>query len=1014
MCRRIIERYSVCKCIYYEHSIDKCPMAHAAGHVVEDKVVLIGYACPAHMPPPENLKIPNFPKPGFGMNTSPILWSRATPSMPNVWEDALGTGSSKKLHEFRPQIGGQVAKKGGISMQANWQPGSNLRQEYYRKVESLEKQSSRGLLSKELKTAEEPEPEAQDESHPTSFDIFRVETPSVPSQDTPQEWEASESRIELPTSRDSRNPSQDTPAGAFTLGPHGPVPAIISGKVDLLTQEEEGYIDEQLHGLVDQHLDSSTPNFDQIQQRNVLSDQSSISAQPSAFPQNQKSQPIDSSVLLQDEQLGEMMNLLRSNDSHGIDSEYQTILKEYNEHYLEEDYIFPTADPEPPEISYLARIFAKPSLSKGSHDPHPVHEDPEPKLHLCPKNGCEKSVPGNGFLRISDLRRHVKKVHENALVQDSEEKTPIEKEWQAFDDKPLEVPKEALADHHITTNPPEPLGTEASSILNYLRKDGLLEIIDGSWTLDQWFRDYQPRIIKDFGKGDDKTRQKMFIHLQQYLESAPPSKSNFGHSREALLKKYHKFRQKAAEAFRKLENASLYRSEDFDRFVFQDLQTVDNVIDIGQSTLYNFIDRKMQKPPDNLTSLYCMLHVCYAMSQASDTNAPEVTDVQFAKSASEWKHCITADTDPKLRRQKQDLFDELVEVMWDEFKEGLEYAMQFEDVFNTQMDPVFDSIGVFDTNDPGFVGWNPPSVDLNWDSYVNMDDLSSESTFDVMALTPFESVSGTSHTISPIESGPSPPSWEALMASSFITAALNFIEELKETGIVFLYLCGSIAVSTIRHFTNASTTPAPEPAKPNSNERQDILNSLIPYSTNIKPIIKMVAKPFLTGVIDTFNDLEECMVAFLKIISNDPHSFLCSFTLLTSHFYTYYHQHLPQHLKCENDGYNSPTYVSERIRAEENCFIPNRNNEVYTNQIKKLNTQLSNAQRDFVISAETPVATPRARKRKSQCDEEDGLAMKACMKKFRCGMGPKPVKPRTEFVFKVMTGEPPRRKNKQR
>ncbi|KAF3925424.1 hypothetical protein AA313_de0208380 [Arthrobotrys entomopaga] len=426
----------------------------------------------------------------------------------------------------------------------------------------------------------------------------------------------------------------------------------------------------------------------------------------------------------------------------------------------------------------------------------------------------------------------------------------------------------------------------------------------------------------------------------------------------------------------------------------------------------------MKKPPDNLTSLYCMLHVCYAMSQASDTGAPQVTDTQFAKSASEWKHCITADADPKLRRQKQDLFDELIEVMWDEFKEGLEYAMQFEDVFNAQIDPMFETTGVFDTNDPGFTRWNPPDVDLNWDEYVNMDDLSSESTFDATAFTPFESVSGTSHTISPAESGSSPPpSWETLVANAFITAAVNFVEELGETGIVFLYLCGSIAVSTLRHFTKSSTA-TPEPAKPSSNERQDIMNSLTPTSAHNKimnPIIRAVSKPFLTGIIDTFNDLEECMVAFLKITSSDPHSFLCSFALLTTHFYTYYHQHLPRHLKCESDGYKSPTYVSERIRAEENSLIINgRDNKTPVNNNKILsNNGISNMQRNCVTPAETPAATPRTRKRKSQRAEEDGLAMKACMKKFRCDAGSKPVKPRTEFVFKVITGEPPKRKNKR-
>jgi len=48
MCIRITERYAVCKCVYYIHGVDQCQSVGRAGHRVQDKTVLVGYACSRH------------------------------------------------------------------------------------------------------------------------------------------------------------------------------------------------------------------------------------------------------------------------------------------------------------------------------------------------------------------------------------------------------------------------------------------------------------------------------------------------------------------------------------------------------------------------------------------------------------------------------------------------------------------------------------------------------------------------------------------------------------------------------------------------------------------------------------------------------------------------------------------------------------------------------------------------------------------------------------------------------
>lgn len=50
MCYQVVERYSVCRCLYYKHPIDQCAARGQRGHIVQEKTVLVGYACSTHSP----------------------------------------------------------------------------------------------------------------------------------------------------------------------------------------------------------------------------------------------------------------------------------------------------------------------------------------------------------------------------------------------------------------------------------------------------------------------------------------------------------------------------------------------------------------------------------------------------------------------------------------------------------------------------------------------------------------------------------------------------------------------------------------------------------------------------------------------------------------------------------------------------------------------------------------------------------------------------------------------------
>lgn len=48
MCYQVVERYSVCRCLYHVHAIDPCAAHGQRGHMVQEKTVLVGYACSQH------------------------------------------------------------------------------------------------------------------------------------------------------------------------------------------------------------------------------------------------------------------------------------------------------------------------------------------------------------------------------------------------------------------------------------------------------------------------------------------------------------------------------------------------------------------------------------------------------------------------------------------------------------------------------------------------------------------------------------------------------------------------------------------------------------------------------------------------------------------------------------------------------------------------------------------------------------------------------------------------------
>ncbi|KAI8628488.1 hypothetical protein F5Y19DRAFT_438091 [Xylariaceae sp. FL1651] len=48
MCYQIVEVYSACRCLYYQHAVDVCSDYGRLGHEISKRTILVGYACESH------------------------------------------------------------------------------------------------------------------------------------------------------------------------------------------------------------------------------------------------------------------------------------------------------------------------------------------------------------------------------------------------------------------------------------------------------------------------------------------------------------------------------------------------------------------------------------------------------------------------------------------------------------------------------------------------------------------------------------------------------------------------------------------------------------------------------------------------------------------------------------------------------------------------------------------------------------------------------------------------------
>ena len=72
MCIQVVERYAVCRCIYYRHAVDPCPGYGRRDHRTIVKEVSVGYKCSKHSTAKQYTTSQhyNYPDSGYGSGSS--------------------------------------------------------------------------------------------------------------------------------------------------------------------------------------------------------------------------------------------------------------------------------------------------------------------------------------------------------------------------------------------------------------------------------------------------------------------------------------------------------------------------------------------------------------------------------------------------------------------------------------------------------------------------------------------------------------------------------------------------------------------------------------------------------------------------------------------------------------------------------------------------------------------------------------------------------------------------------
>ncbi|KAF3202431.1 hypothetical protein TWF679_010825 [Orbilia oligospora] len=124
---------------------------------------------------------------------------------------------------------------------------------------------------------------------------------------------------------------------------------------------------------------------------------------------------------------------------------------------------------------------------------------------------------------------------------------------------------------------------------------------------------------------------------------------------------------------KKLRIASKHETASPQMRAFVDsLGGLDNIIRVGLSALKSILDGNI---PTEITQVYCFLHVAYAMSRAEkNAKGDDLPPSAFRNDLEIFRNCLPSTSEAPDQPTQQDIFDEIVEVVWKEVQRAVEWT----------------------------------------------------------------------------------------------------------------------------------------------------------------------------------------------------------------------------------------------------------------------------------------------------------------------------------------------------
>ncbi|KAF3939039.1 hypothetical protein ABW19_dt0207150 [Dactylella cylindrospora] len=385
-------------------------------------------------------------------------------------------------------------------------------------------------------------------------------------------------------------------------------------------------------------------------------------------------------------------------------------------------------------------------------------------------------------------------------------------------------------------------------------------------------------------------------------------------SRIKLAAMNNKFLIAAQKAYEKLI-AGTQRpnaSREFKEFV-ESLGGVNDIINVGMEVVDMILAEEV---PKSLKKVYCFLHVAYAISQV-ESSPEKANDFEFRAGLSVFRHCLPAIASIPGMPSERDIFDEIAHVMWEELEFALKWIEKWDgnEALNKVGCPVNEVEGL--------------KMFMRSHCISDEEGVPTELTIDPKLLSlcgPYEPAPPVANTTEQLST------WEDIVGCGIFAIVVRFLKELKETGVIFAYLCGGLCTSLASSFkkrvkfkdriTEISEQSASDQLE--AHLQQDVVANLNSYKyTGVENITNSAISMLRQGYINTIREFENYLISLSRVRRRTESEFSAMVHSIAWHSNscaTFVPDNLWPHCKGFGEEDYSLEYVDEKVKREVGWF----------------------------------------------------------------------------------------------